>query len=231
MERVTQKFRAQVYEWGGNYDKMSEALKSLIYLSEFESYELEEEERCLLLNCMKKKVLESRNRICQIISEQKQQEESGNHEYAEICDEYILTLRKGIQIFLNSINDAVDHLIAITDKGKLFKGKVESDLSRYFLEFGFSNVSDSRIKQEKFYKLVSDYPDPFDPLVLGFILNFSVFLVERCNEKDRALEILTSIQNKIDLKQKETDTSQVSDHSKNAMKKISEYINEWSKPA
>ncbi|KAH7650391.1 hypothetical protein FG379_003463 [Cryptosporidium bovis] len=229
MERNTQKLRAQVYEWGGNYDKMSESLKSLIYLSEFENYEFDDEERCLISNCIKKKVSESRNRIHQIILEQKEQGECGNHEYVEICDDYILTLRKEIQIFLNSISDSVDHLVAITNKGKLFKGKVRSDLSRYFLEFGFSNVSDSRMIHEEVYKLANNYSDPFDPLVLGFILNFSIFLVERCNEKGRALEILMSIRDKLESQHNEVYMDQINEASKNAIKNIKEYIQEWSK--
>ncbi|KAK6590460.1 hypothetical protein RS030_152315 [Cryptosporidium xiaoi] len=229
MERTTQKLRAQVYEWGGNYDKMSESLKSLIYLSEFENYEFDDEERCLISNCIKKKVSESRSRIHQIILEQKEQGEYGNHEYVEICDDYILTLRKEIQIFLNSISDSVDHLVAITNKGKLFKGKVRSDLSRYFLEFGFSNVSSSRMIQEEVYKLANNYPDPFDPLVLGFILNFSIFLMERCNEKGRALEILMSIRDKLESQHNEVYMDQINEASKNAIKNIDEYIQEWSK--
>ncbi|OII74120.1 uncharacterized protein cubi_02922 [Cryptosporidium ubiquitum] len=188
-ERLLQKYKVKVFEWGKCFDKMLEALKSLIYLSEFENFEFDEEEKQLLALCIKNKISDYRNMISLILEEQTKQLNS-NADLAKICNEYIISLRKNIKTFLQSVDETADHLIAISFAGKFFKGKIKSDISRYKLEFGLCSLRDSKKIHEEVYALFCKHPDKIGSLSLRLIKDFASILAEKYGEKELAVHML-----------------------------------------
>lgn len=190
-ERALQKYKIQIFEWGKCFDKMLEALKSLIYLSEFENFEFDEEEKCLLTSCIENKTSDYRNMLSLVLQEQAKQL-SHNLDLTKICNEYITSLRKDVKTFLESVDEVTDHLVAISFVGQFFKAMIKSDISRYKLEFGLCSLEYSKKAYEEVYELLCKHPDEIGLLTLGSIKNFASILVERFNDKKRAVGILNS---------------------------------------
>ncbi|CUV07233.1 unnamed protein product [Cryptosporidium hominis] len=200
-ERLLQKYRAQVFEWGGCFDKMFEALKSLIYLSEFENSEFDDEERHLLTLCIKHKISDYRTMTSQVLQEQTKQ--LNNDELVKICSEYVFSLRKDIKAFLQSFEDGVDRLVEKSFFSKFFKLKVKSDISRYKLEFGLCSLEDSKKIHQDAFTLLCEHPDKIEQLPLGFIQNLAYILSEKYGEKKQVFNMLNSVGKILELQIKE----------------------------
>ncbi|KAF7459068.1 14-3-3 domain containing protein [Cryptosporidium felis] len=157
---------------------MFETLKTLVYLSEFENFELSEEEKLLISINIKQNVSDSRNRISQITQEKFAQADV-NSEFVEVCNKCISALRKDIMRFLKSVNEVLEHLPTSSNEAKIFKGKIKSDISRFNLEFGFINEAEARKIHGEFYQFICELPDKKNPLIQEFLQNFSKLLSER----------------------------------------------------
>ncbi|EEA07068.1 14-3-3 family protein [Cryptosporidium muris RN66] len=230
-ERQKQIYRAQVYEWGGMYDKMMEAIQSIITIAEFEKSELEEVERQLLSSCIKHKVNSTRNSFRKIIEEKLIQSKAKNEMQISCCDDYIKILKKRLQTFLNSIDTIIDRFIINSDRGELYKAKLIADNARYRLEIDIKTCEDVKKLYEDAYKLSQDFSDPSDALVLSVVLNFAVFLAERCNDIARAKNIAKlackNFDETIKKFDKLGDKSKISEATLKTLETLKEHINTW----
>lgn len=225
-ERLLQKYKVKVFEWGKCFDKMLEALKSLIYLSEFENFEFDEEERYLLALCVKNKTSDHRNMMSTVLQEQAKQLNS-NTDLAKICNEYIISLKKNIKTFLQSVDEATDHLVAISFAGKFFKEKIKSDISRYKLEFGLCSLEDSKKIHKDFCALIFGHPDEMRSLSSQFIKNFASILAEKYNEKKLAFHFLNLA---IEAHKVQTNEQEITEKKANAafnLQEIMDCVEKW----
>ncbi|KAH8582476.1 14-3-3 domain containing [Cryptosporidium sp. chipmunk genotype I] len=225
-ERILQKYRVQVFEWGKCFDKMFEALKSLIYLLEFENFEFDEEERHLLGLCIKNKISDYRYMISLVLQEQAKQLNS-NVELVKMCNEYVFSLRKDIKAFLQSADDAVDRLVVKSFVGKFFKRKVKSDISRYKLEFGLCSLEDSKKMHQEICKLLFEDPDKIGQLSLGVIQSFASIFSEKYGEKKQTVEMLNSVRKILEIQIKEQENMDKKAQMEVYLQGIKDCIEKW----
>ncbi|KAJ1611228.1 14-3-3 domain-containing protein [Cryptosporidium canis] len=226
-ERSLQIYKIQVFSWGRCFDKMLEALKSLIYLSEFENFEFDEDERSFLNLCIESKISEFRCMFSILLKEQTKQQES-NFDLMKICNEYIISLRKDVKTFLESVDGSVDHIVAISFTGKFFKAKIKSDISRYKLEFGLCDIEDSKKAHEEVYELLCKHSDKIEQLSLKSIKDFASILVEKFNDKKRAVEILNYVVTSYNKSMKGYNPTLKEAHAETTMEGIKDCIGMWS---
>lgn len=225
-ERALQKYKIQIFEWGKCFDKMLETLKSLIYLSEFENFELDEKEKHLLTSCIESKTSDYRNMFSLILQEQTKQL-SHNTDLAKVCNEYIISLRKDVKTFLESVDEAIDHLVVTSFTGQFFKAKTKSDISRYKLEFGLCSLDDSKKTHEELYSLLYKHSDKIGLLTLGSIQDFASILVEKFKDKKRAVDILNLTVKSHESRIKGCESTHKYDKAETSLQSIKDCIDKW----
>ncbi|KAI8055662.1 DNA damage checkpoint protein rad25 [Syncephalis plumigaleata] len=184
---------AKVAEHAERYDEMAQRMKDAINLSKV----LSVEERNLL-SLAYKNIIGTRRASWRIISSIKTKEESkGNAEHVAQIEKYQTKIEQELsEISQNAIQLLDDELIpnAADDESKVFYYKMKGDYYRYLAEFSAeekrAEVGDKAYDAYKAAMSIADEKlEPTNPIRLGLVLNYTVFLYEIRNMPKEACSL------------------------------------------
>ncbi|RKP26953.1 14-3-3 epsilon with Mlf1 peptide [Syncephalis pseudoplumigaleata] len=186
-------YMAKVAEHAERYDEMADYMKEAIQLNK----ELTVEERNLL-SLAYKNIIGTRRASWRIIASIKAKEESkGNADRVEHIKQYQTKLEQELtDISHDAIKLLDDELIpnANDEESKVFYYKMKGDYFRYLAEFAMQDKR-TEVGEQAYtaYKAAMDIAEeklePTNPIRLGLVLNYTVFLYEIRNAPEEACSL------------------------------------------